>query len=96
MSTDHNHPVEEGWRWDCPACPESGLGEELGNPDPAQVALKAHRAVLDAQARMARLSRERDADVRAALESGTSAAQLAELLGITRQRIHTMARKGKE
>ena len=64
--------------------------------DHAAKAIESHQQALAAQAQMNRLAHERDKAIKAALDSGVSAVALAEQLGLTRQRIYTMARKDKE
>ena len=64
--------------------------------DYAAEAVRAHQEALAAQARMAELAQQRDEAVRVALEHGVSVIALAGMLGLTRQRIYTMARNAKE
>ena len=62
--------------------------------DPLDAAVAAHRSALAAQEGMRAAAHERDEAVKAARASGVSAAELATALGVNRQRIHSMLKKG--
>lgn len=67
----------------------------MPTPSPTEAALAAHQAALEARATMTRLAHERDEAIRKAIEAGVSAIQLAQQLGITRQRVYAMARSAQ-
>lgn len=54
----------------------------------------AHRLALNLQARQSEAAGERDNAVNAALKGGASAVALAAALGVDRQRIYQMAKRG--
>jgi len=62
--------------------------------DPLTTAMEAHAAALAAQEAMRAAARERDQAVRDARTAGIPANQLATALGVNRQRIHSMLKKG--
>lgn len=55
----------------------------------------AHRTALEAQAEMHRAAAERDRIVARTLAGGVRATVLADALGVTRERIYQMARRGR-
>lgn len=65
----------------------------MGAVDPLSLAVAAHKRALAAQKAMRAAARERDDAVQAARATGISAAELAEALGVNRQRIHAMLKK---
>ena len=63
-------------------------------PDPLTAAVTAHHAARYAQEAMRAKAQERDEAVQRARAWGASAAELATALGVNRQRIHAMLKKG--
>jgi crotonobetainyl-CoA:carnitine CoA-transferase CaiB-like acyl-CoA transferase len=61
--------------------------------DPLSAAVAAHRAALAAQEAMRVKAHERDEAVQAARAAGVPAVELANSLGVNRQRIHAMLKK---
>lgn len=58
-------------------------------------ALEAHQAALAAQERLTEAARDRDEAIRNALQRGVGAQELATALGLSRQRVYTMAKQVK-
>ena len=67
------------------------------SPNPLTAAATAHREALEAQRVQQEAVRRRDAAVRAAHEAGHGAVEIAEALGVNRQRVYLiLGKRGHE